>query len=52
MKARVWVGAVALAAMLGTAPAAAGVAPQTGIDSSHGNAIVTPMPRRKARRVH
>src|SRR5688500_17115973 len=29
----------------------AGAAPKTGTDSNHGNAIVTPIPRRNARRV-
>src|SRR3954467_8601350 len=31
-------------------PAATGVAPQTGTDSSHGSAMVTPTPRRNVRR--
>src|SRR5437868_581300 len=32
-------------------PAVTEVAPHTGMDSSHGRVIVTPMPRRNARRV-
>src|SRR5581483_8611569 len=38
------------AAASATAPADSGVAPQTGMDSSHGSAIVTPTPRKKVRR--